>query len=114
MAKRRYYRDKLGRFASHTGAIKSPIAAQTMVAGKYQQAIAANDGDWEVRSRLVLPVRAVAPTKSPRRVTARIINTYRGGVGDLRADMRQMYEMAKDTGQSRRRTRRQMKWSSML
>jgi len=111
---RAYKRDKLGRFASKGGVVKSLVAAQTKVAGKYQQAIKANDGDWEVRGRLVLPVRAVAPTRSPRRVTARIINTYRGNVGDLRADMRQMYEMAKDTGQGRRRTRRQMKWSSML
>ena len=113
MAGRRYYRDKLGRFASKGGVVKSPIAAQTRVAGKYQQAIKANDGDWEVKN-LKLPVRAVAPTRSPRRVSGRIANLYRGDVAGLRQDMRQMYEMAKDTGQSRRRTRRKMKWSSLL
>ena len=94
---RRYIRDSRGRFA-RTGSsrIKSPIAAQTKLAGKYEQAIKKNDGDWELM-KPNLPVRGVAPTRSTRRTSARMSNTYRGDVRGLRQDMRNEYESARAT-----------------
>ena len=84
---RRYVRDKLGRFASKGGTIKSQQAAGTRVAGQYSQALKKNDGDWELQ-KPKFSVRAVGPTRSPGRVSGRISNAYRGHVGDLRDDLR--------------------------
>jgi hypothetical protein len=83
---RRYVRDKLGRFASKGGTIKSQQAAGTRVAGQYSQALKKN-GDWELQ-KPKFSVRAVGPTRSPQRVSGRISNVYRGHVGDLRTDLR--------------------------
>ena len=135
MAIRRIYvRDKRGRFAS-TGSSKlgSPIAAQTKLAGKYEQAIKKNDGDWEL-NKPNLPVRAVMPTANQRRTSGRMSNTYRGDVKGLRQDMRLEYEAAKATSLNKvarairagkvkedqagralqRELRKQMKWGRLV
>ena len=136
---RRYIRDSRGRFApTGSSRIRSPIAAQTRLAGKYEQAIKKNDGDWEL-TKPNLPVRGVAPTKNTRRTSGRLSNMYTGNVRDLRADMRNMYEDAKVSSLNRlardiragraknpgnneakaarmlqARLRREMKWSKLL
>ena len=137
---RRYVRDSKGRFASTGGSgssrIRSQFAANTRLAGKYEQAMK-KEGDWEL-SKPNLPVRGVAPTRSTRRTSGRMSNAYRGDVAGLRSDLnimtrnaqgRAMDRLTRDVARGRapnpkseaqaarmlqRRLRREMKWSSLL
>lgn len=135
---RRYVRDSKGRFASTggSGRFRSQFAANTRLAGKYEQAIK-KEGDWEL-NKPNLPVRAVAPTRSTRRTSARMSNLYRGDVKGLRQDLHMLTEEAKGRAMNRltrdvargrapnpkseaqaarmlqRRLRKEMKWSGMF
>ena len=117
---RRYIRDSKGRFARTSGSgssrIKSQFAANTRLAGAYQQAIKKNDGDWELTrgQKAQLPVRGVAPTRSRMRTASRMSNLYRGDVKGLQQDLNMMTAQAMDVKQTRRQLRRAMKWSSLL
>ena len=137
---RRYVRDSKGRFARTGGSgssrIRSQLAANTRLAGQYQRAME-KEGDWEL-NKPNLPVRAVAPTRSTRRTSARMANLYRGDVKGLRQDLHMMTEEASGRAMTRltrdvargrapnprteaqaarmlqRRLRRELKWSSMF
>ena len=119
-----------------SGRFRSQFAANTRLAGKYEQAIK-KEGDWEL-NKPNLPVRAVAPTRSTRRTSARMSNLYRGDVKGLRQDLHMLTEEAKGRAMNRltrdvargrapnpkseaqaarmlqRRLRKEMKWSGMF